>query len=67
MILHLDLRSRIIKDALISIGTLNASKIYPREVFKSTLKENPNSIILVYNYPNGDFLLFRKITKLPGD
>jgi len=54
MILHLDSRSRIIKDEVISIGTLNASIIHPREVFKSAIKESANSIILVHNHPSGD-------------
>ena len=54
MILHLDSKSRIIKDEVISIGTLNASIIHPREVFKSAIKESANSIMLVHNHPSGD-------------
>ncbi len=54
MILYLDSRSRIIKDEVISIGTLNASIIHPREVFKSVIKESANSIILLHNHPSGD-------------
>lgn len=54
MILHLDTKNRIIKDEIISIGTLNASIIYPREVFKSAIRESSNSFILVHNHPSGD-------------
>lgn len=54
MILHLDTKNRIIKDEIISIGTLNASIVHPREVFKSAIKESANSIILVHNHPSGD-------------
>ena len=54
MVLHLDTRNKIIKDEIISIGTLNASIIHPREVFKSAIKESANSIILVHNHPSGD-------------
>lgn len=54
MILHLDSKNRIIKDEVISIGTLNASIIHPREIFKSAIKESANSIILVHNHPSGD-------------
>jgi DNA repair protein RadC len=54
MILHLDSKNRIIKDEIVSIGTLNASIIHPREVFKSAIKESANSIILVHNHPSGD-------------
>lgn len=54
MILLLDSKNRIIKDEVISIGTLNASIIHPREVFKSAIRESANSIILVHNHPSGD-------------
>ena len=54
MILLLDSKNRIVKDEVISIGTLNASIIHPREVFKSAIRESANSIILVHNHPSGD-------------
>jgi DNA repair protein RadC len=54
MILHLDTRNKIIKDEIISVGTLNSSLIHPREVFKSAIKESANAIILVHNHPSGD-------------
>jgi len=54
MILHLDSKNRVIKDEVISIGTLNASIIHPREVFKSAIRESANSVILVHNHPSGD-------------
>jgi DNA repair protein RadC len=53
MVLHLDSRNRIIKDEIISIGTLNSSIVHPREVFKSAIRESANSIILVHNHPSG--------------
>ena len=54
MILLLDTKNRVIKDETISIGTLNASVIHPREIFKSAIKESANSIILVHNHPSGE-------------
>lgn len=54
MILHLDSKSRVIKDEIISIGILNASLVHPREVFKSAIKESANVIVLVHNHPSGD-------------
>jgi len=54
MILLLDTKNRIIKDETISIGTLNASVIHPREIFKSAIKESANAIILVHNHPSGE-------------
>ena len=50
----LDSRNKIIKDEVISVGTLNASLVHPREVFKEAIKHSANSIILVHNHPSGD-------------
>jgi len=52
--LMLDTKNNIIKEELISIGTLNSSLIHPREVFKPAIKASANSIILVHNHPSGD-------------
>lgn len=52
--LLLDSKNRIIKEELISIGTLNSSLVHPREVFKEAIKNSANSIILVHNHPSGD-------------
>ncbi len=52
--LYLNTKNIIIKDEVISIGTLNASLVHPREVFKTAIKESANSIILVHNHPSGD-------------
>ncbi|MBI4980970.1 DNA repair protein RadC [Candidatus Woesearchaeota archaeon] len=52
--LLLDLKNKIIKEELISLGTLNGSLIHPREVFKSAIRESANSIIIVHNHPSGD-------------
>ena len=50
----LDSKNKIICDKIISIGTLNASLVHPREVFKEAMKVSANSIILVHNHPSGD-------------
>ena len=36
------------------IGTLNASIVHPREIFKEALEHNAASVILVHNHPSGD-------------
>lgn len=38
----------------VSIGTLNASHVSPREVFKSAILSNACSIILCHNHPSGE-------------
>jgi len=50
----LDSKNKIIKDEVISIGTLNSSLVHPREVFKEAIKCSANSIILVHNHPSGE-------------
>jgi len=49
----LDSKNKIIKDEIISIGTLNSSLVHPREVFKEAIKCSANSVILVHNHPSG--------------
>jgi len=52
--LYLDTKNNIIKDEVLSVGTLNSFVIHPREVFKSAIKESANSVILIHNHPSGD-------------
>ncbi len=53
-VLHLNTKNQIIKMEVVSVGTLNAALIHPREVFKSAIKESAHAIILVHNHPSGD-------------
>lgn len=53
-IVLLDTKNQIIALEEISIGTLNASIVHPRDVFKVAIKRNSNSIILIHNHPSGD-------------
>lgn len=50
----LDTKSNVIDEHRISVGTLNASLIHPREVFNPAIKASANAIILVHNHPSGD-------------
>ena len=52
--LLLDTRSRLIKNAEISIGSLDSSIVHPREVFKEALSASAASVIFVHNHPSGD-------------
>jgi len=52
--LYLDTRNYIIRKELISIGTLNASLLHPREIFGPALTDGANSLILVHNHPSGN-------------
>lgn len=50
----LDTKNQIIVTEEISVGTLNASIVHPRDVFRAAIKRNANSIILIHNHPSGD-------------
>ncbi len=50
----LDSKNKIIRDEVISIGTLDSSLVHPREVFKEAIRASASAIILVHNHPSGD-------------
>ncbi len=52
--IYLDTKNREIYREIISIGTLNASLIHPREIFEPAVKNLAAGIILVHNHPSGD-------------
>ena len=53
-IITLDTKNQIIDTHQITIGTLDASLVHPREVFRAAIKDAAASIILVHNHPSGD-------------
>lgn len=53
-LLSLNSRNNLISIDDISIGTLNASLVHPREVFLAAIEHSAASIILVHNHPSGD-------------
>ncbi len=50
----LDTKNRILKEAEIFRGTVNASLVSPREVFLEALKFHAVNLILIHNHPSGD-------------
>lgn len=52
--LLLDSNNQLIKKELITIGTISASIVHPREIFRPAIKESSSSIILVHNHPTGN-------------
>ena len=50
----LDGRNRVIRENVVSEGTLTASLVHPREVFAPAIRESAGSILLVHNHPSGD-------------
>lgn len=54
VVLCLNTRNRVICINTVSIGSLNASLVHCREVFKPAILANSQSIILAHNHPSGD-------------
>jgi DNA repair protein RadC len=50
----LDTRSRLIRVSQISVGSLDASIVHPREAFKEVISASAASVIFVHNHPSGD-------------
>ncbi len=52
--LYLNSHNRIIRDEVISIGTVNSNMIHPREVFRPAIECNASAIVLAHNHPSGE-------------
>jgi DNA repair protein RadC len=50
----LDAQNGLLRDLVVSEGTLSASLVHPREVFKPAILESAASVILLHNHPSGD-------------
>jgi DNA repair protein RadC len=50
----LDAKNGLLRDKVISEGTLSASLVHPREVFKPAILESAASVVLLHNHPSGD-------------
>ncbi len=53
-IVTLDTKLQPIQNHQITIGTLDASLVHPREVFRPAIRDAASSILLVHNHPSGD-------------
>src|SRR5690625_219707 len=52
--LFLNTKNQIIHRQTIFIGSLNASIVHPREIFREAVKRSAASIICAHNHPSGD-------------
>ncbi len=53
-VLHLNSKNMLIRDELVSEGSIDQSAIYIREVIRRALELGSASLILVHNHPSGD-------------
>jgi DNA repair protein RadC len=52
--LYLNARNQVVHKEVISIGSLSASIVHPREVFRVALQHAVASVLLAHNHPSGD-------------
>jgi DNA repair protein RadC len=52
--LYLNARNQLVHKETISMGTLNANLVHPREVFEPALKHSAAGIMVAHNHPSGD-------------
>lgn len=73
VLILLNSRSQLIHDEVLSIGTVNATLVSPREIFIEALKVEASNIIILHNHPSGDptpsrqdLLITNKIKEVSG-
>src|SRR3989344_417952 len=54
VIFFLDIRNKEIAREIISVGSLNANLVHPREVFEPAVRNLAAQIIIAHNHPSGD-------------
>ncbi|MFJ7637407.1 DNA repair protein RadC [Peribacillus sp. NPDC097206] len=52
--LYLNTKNQVLHKRTVFIGSLNASIVHPREVFKEAFRRSAASIICLHNHPSGD-------------
>jgi DNA repair protein RadC len=50
----LDTKHRVLRTTLLSVGTLDASIVHPREVFRAATSAGAAALVLFHNHPSGD-------------
>ena len=70
VILSLDTRNYLIRENIVSVGTLNANLVHPREVFKEAIDARATSVIVAHNHPpatpnhpEDDLIITKRLTE----
>lgn len=70
-IVTLNTKHNIINTHQITVGTLDASLVHPREVFRPAIRDASSAILLAHNHPSGcpepsrqDFEVTRRLTEV---
>jgi DNA repair protein RadC len=54
LVLLLNARHEVMGQETVSVGSLNASIVHPREVFRPAVLASAAAVVLVHNHPSGD-------------
>lgn len=54
VVVLLDGKNQVLGFNVVSVGSLTAALVHPREVFKPAILANAAAIVLVHNHPSGD-------------
>lgn len=54
VVVLLNARHEVLRIETVSVGSLNASIVHPREVFKPAVVHSAASVVLAHNHPSGD-------------
>ena len=53
-VLFLNSKNRLLRDEMVSEGSVNEAPIYPREIMRRALEVGATALILAHNHPSGD-------------
>jgi DNA repair protein RadC len=53
-VMLLDTKHRVLRTTVLSVGTLDASIVHPREIFREATVAGAAAIVLFHNHPSGD-------------
>jgi len=53
-VLFLNAKNRLLRDEIVSEGSVNEAPIYPREIMRRALEVGATALILAHNHPSGD-------------
>ncbi|MFY9270215.1 MAG: DNA repair protein RadC [Candidatus Manganitrophaceae bacterium] len=60
----LDQKNRVIRDLVVSEGSLTLTVVHPREVFNPAIRDSAASVVFLHNHPSGDFTASREDREL---
>jgi len=55
-VLVLNNKNNLIRNAVISVGTVSEAIVHPREVFRHAIREGGTGIIIAHNHPTGELM-----------